>query len=456
MKSFYVVTLILSGALNFASAEQSPLCEDMVRYACAPGAHFDGTGYVRRGESESELNYKAYESIKPKIINQFAEVLARRGNEEFRTIAMNAFGMKDAPECASTDSQQLGNCHRAVAEGLTSIARDYITGIESRESYLGASAALEDRKLAERHPAFKETIALLKKTYAGMTIYGPTEKLVRETLFPRVQTLLLQKIKRLVTSEANKKILSDIVSTVGFSGADCLNQGSGLAGDLHDNAYYSRASNKFVMCGGQFIKDVSEFKLVRTIAHELSHSIDPYHVLPAGPDGFGPVFATAKELSAADRNYPVTGLVLCLRSEASVKAERAPSKKLTYRKNDQITEAVADWFGAEILADYMVQYHPELSEAQWQAGIGNSFRASCDAYEQHLKSSFFDEHPNLPRKLNALLLAQPKIRQKMGCLPQSQNFIYCDPENPQATAKRIPAAKEEPAKVTKKSKVKAK
>ncbi len=95
--------------------------------------------------------------------------------------------------------------------------------------------------------------------------------------------------------------------------------------------------------------------------------------------------------------------------------------------DDQIGESFADWVSAEILPEYMSQYHPELTAEKNELGYANVFRGHCDNLTPSVDLSLvkFDVHPPLKARVNKILLANPKVRKQMGCPVEMAGATYC-------------------------------
>jgi hypothetical protein len=207
------------------------------------------------------------------------------------------------------------------------------------------------------------------------------------------------------------------------------------------------------MCRGYFNNSTSEFSLAHTIAHELAHSIDPCSLSLGQQDSriHYPLQATQGEV---EKTYPLSGVLGCLRSGNSVRAQQKwanPGKHpetpfvtnvMSFpfcNRSDQVTESVADWFAAEVLPTYISRHFPKLTPTQLQDGYSNVWRDDCSipkgfpSYEYlnpPAPSSYSDideEHPPLAVRVNRILLVNPEIRKQLGCTrPHSKN-IYCSP-----------------------------
>lgn len=170
-----------------------------------------------------------------------------------------------------------------------------------------------------------------------------------------------------------------------------------------------------------------------------------------------------------DKEYPIQGLVLCLRSDKSIKAinfsnsypQPAPpnfnynggasstytsqQKPFNYcerqtdlqsgasKETDQIGESVSDWFAAEIIVDYIKQNHPNITQEQWQNGLTNVYKLLCKSGNHNYSEAHV--HPPTEKRINAIFLANPKVREKLGCSEVPSKYAYCDAQKPEELMK---------------------
>ena len=104
--------------------------------------------------------------------------------------------------------------------------------------------------------------------------------------------------------------------------------------------------------------------------------------------------------------------------------QRAPGRD-SYISGDQIGESFADWLAAEILPRYVEKHLPSMSESEKRIGYANTYKPLCHPSESSEEVGF-DPHPSTERRLNAIFLVNPKIRQQMGCKEPSREYTYCD------------------------------
>jgi hypothetical protein len=209
--------------------------------------------------------------------------------------------------------------------------------------------------------------------------------------------------------------------------------------------------------------------MVQTIAHEMSHSIDPCRIGQGLAAPFK--FKEGATQEEAEQSFPVGDVISCLRKPESIMALREPrqpvvsyvgpgyggigsprqdrkAKQVPYGaygygtysavppqpqaaggeppgfdgfcQRDQINEAFCDYMAAEVMPQYMSAHHPQLTRAQLRNGYGNAWRGVCAQDE-----SMMGTHPPIKRRNDFLLLMQPQIREQMGCGPNVANRVYC-------------------------------
>ncbi len=167
---------------------------------------------------------------------------------------------------------------------------------------------------------------------------------------------------------------------------------------LTSQATYERLENdpqspRRLRFGGAYVLGTSSrFNLVFTIAHELAHAIDPCELRSTGwaiPafDRLGACFITA-------------GLAA------------TPRSRVECRRNDQLSEAFADWVAVRISSRALQRWGGEYPEPQRWAAVGNSIRDLCE--EDHL-SDEAGTHPSPRVRIEKILGTDPEIRAYLGC-----------------------------------------
>lgn len=474
-------TIILVFMSLSAWAASDKVCEDLHRFSCAPGTYNDGTGLGGKEAVGREAGKKVKSELVDLAREQFKKKLKDKDAVQFRKMALSGTGLvlndqacKDAVENPSDE------CVDLMSDGLTDLAVKKLLPVPMQSGMYGGPSMRDEAFILES-AQFKEVVdAMLEKTKSSVKA-EETDKKIREKVFPKVQALLLKKIETMVDDEKTRKMLTDKVKAIRYTGSDCSEDGRAtIAGILVQNAMYNSVRNSFKYCAGSDLSNNSEFKMVFTIAHELSHGVDPCGV-GIGPTDFVFSYKGAKTRSDAENMFPFKGVAQCLRRPDSIGAissdelymgtpnpygmnmggmgypggypggqpmgppngvgqmpgsnpygQQKPSlpfKGFCNMVHDQITESFADWMAAEILPDYIAENYPNLSREQLRNGYSNVWRGECTTMLAQSADGkllqYFDVHPETEKRNNTILLVNPKIRQQMGCSATLEDKVYC-------------------------------
>lgn len=479
---------LLPIVLGTSPAFASPLCDDLARFACAPGTFEDGTGQIKSEEEVSAFMTGYAEKSRKNLNERFAKILDDPENEYFKDLAMAGLGLKNAPQCTSSDPADQKGCRQNLITGLTTIAQKQALGRLMPRTLMERTGNLEDMQYIINNNTYQKVIEDLNKQVSKDLATPELSQRIETNIFPKVKNLIIERLKKLDMPEDKRRLMINKVKSIGFEGTTCeeLASNRGMANNndlvsslLVPNAFYDRGRNIFKHCSGFTLQSTSEFQIVHTIAHELGHAIDPCGVA-TGPADMGFKYSKPGNLESMESEYPVKNIISCLRGDKSVGAKNfndprekpegaspmpdcaycgspTPSpypypypmpgagwfpntqyggygmpvantkREPDFCTQDQITEAVPDWLAAEVLPEYMAQNHPKLTQTQFQTGYANAFKLGCAI--TGVKSSG-GEHPLSDARINRMILTHPKIRQQMGCPPKHKEFLYCDPEKP--------------------------
>jgi hypothetical protein len=435
------------------AAEQSGLCENLSRFSCAPGTQNDGTGDSTTKDPLDTSATALLDSKKDVILSRFHDLLNDPDNAYIKKLSYSAAGLADAPQCNSTEPQQIRKCESDLDTALLSMTKRQLLGVNvaSAGHYQLPGAKISDKQLFFENAIIKKTFDDFEKDF-GITLERPkVEAKIRDKIFPEVKKLLAKKINSLSISEEQKKFMMEKVKSIYYAGTDCEEMAGGLAKSMLPNAFYDPLKNHFKVCKGLLNQSDSDFHLVGVIAHELAHSIDPCGIT-IGPEKDALVYKNDTELDKMDKEYPISGLIACLRSEKSIAAknfdasgmnsagnpatygiyqQNSSGKKVyTYCNNrDQVGEAVSDWFSAEVTVDYIEANHPNLTKEQWQIGFSNIYRPICFDTNT-IQMWMADVHADTPRRIDSVILTNKSVREKMGCTKPHSKYSYCDPHKP--------------------------
>lgn len=460
------IAILLSSLIfiSFTSyAGQSGLCEDLAKFTCSPGKQDDGTGLAQKNSQDGNAAAEEFNAKRAFVEKKIRTLLEDPDNAYLRKLGLGAAGLTDAPQCNSEDAAEIKKCKDDLTEGMVSLAKKKLTGQNIPSLYV-ATNYLEEKTLVLENDQFAKVLGEIEQQINGQFDYQEQEKLIKEELFPKVKKQIVSKISSLPIDEKKKQFMIDKIKGISYGGNSCDEMGAGLNKMFVANAFFVPTKQTFKVCKGLLSKNISEFHLIFVIAHELSHSIDPCSIA-IGPTADAVKYPNTSEMEKMDDEYPIQGLLGCLRTSTSVAARPATapnayysggavgapgtgggygaynvpsqagvsSQQYTYcNSGDQTGEAVSDWFGVEILTDLIEQKYPNLKKEQWQKGYSNVFRPLCSEEAENNPYAAYAQgaHPHTGDRVNSILLVNPKIRAKMGCEKPNSKKIYCDASNP--------------------------
>jgi hypothetical protein len=429
--------LVALAILIFANQSiAASICSDLAAQTCAQGEHNDGTGVSSLTAPFDFMNSEILR-INPKLKIEFSRILSGNAGADLRQLAITAYKFEQEPDCQNTGDNV--NCLDLISDQMfnTYIARQF-GGVSQTRVALSNSALAELHLVSDlRYLQIEKSIADEQKALVPKSII----KNIEQNVYPKVLALLKARIRSLPIAHKQKNSILNKIGSVKFAGADCTAVGaanSQLAQAFLPNAFYNPENNTFAFCLGYLRISTSEFNIVHTIAHELSHSIDPCSISSKTS-----VVPVSKKFSNTkiDDSYLRKNFISCLRSSRSAGAKHFqddaplatnPAEGSAYNDTarlcgkDQINETVADWFAAEIVSEYSENHLTNLSVAQKQAGFANIMRPTClEVLETE------DRHPSAVDRINGILLTQPKLRAQMGCDGDVPNKNYCSLDNPE-------------------------
>ena len=459
MSSHQIVFFVLILCSPMAAADVSPLCEDLARFACAPGTFKDGTGEIKSDAETAKFTAAYTEKIRARLREKFSQTLDNDDNPYFKDVASAALGLKDAPQCTSTAPEDAAACRENLVEGLTTIAQHLALGPLVAKTGLERPGNLKDLNYVVTNSTFKKIVnELNQRVRVDLGRPELTQK-IQDSIFPRVRDLLIARVQRMSIPEQTKTSMMRKIKSISFEGSSCeeLGRGSGtaVASLLVPNAFYEPGKEIFKFCSGFLLQADSEFTIAWIIGHELAHSIDPCNINRA-PANLGFSYSNEQDFKKMEREYPVPNVIDCLRGEDSVGARNSDvaarddehsassgplfrfraavvdnARNASFCHDDQIGESFSDWLGVEMLPKYMEQHH-KLTPDQFRTGYGNAMRLFCKIEGDAAAQSTFgmDVHPDPEKRINRILLTNPDVRRQMGCPPKHSKFKYCDTEAP--------------------------
>lgn len=470
-------TFVIAMVFPFSVLAADQVCEDLHRLTCAPGTYDDGTGSATNSTTNRSPGRTMMDRVPALAKEKFLETLKKPENAQFRRILRTASGLSMNPDCDTIDESPNGPCLDLLADTATDVMGRALFGTGSVSS---SSIPLDMLMYITDAPVYKEVLRDVVAAVRQDPAQQKTEAKLRDEVFPRVRELLIKKVSSLVQDEAVRKKMLDKIRDIRFNGSACV-QGANSQETISDllttNAFYTNNSNTFTYCSGSMLSNTSEFQMVHTIAHELSHSIDPCRISqgPAAPFAY----AKTETQETAESRFPIP-VLSCLRGTDSANAYRTPrggalpygniggigmpkpnsetaspngyfnygggTNYPTYGtaqtpgmgvgvaapaapfdgfcQSDQVNEAFCDWMAYEVLPEYMKHNHPKLTKQQLRNGYSNVWRGNCQQPEAGNNGG---THPTQARRVDYLLLMQPEVRNQLGCPPSVDGRVYCEP-----------------------------
>jgi len=154
--------------------------------------------------------------------------------------------------------------------------------------------------------------------------------------------------------------------------------------------------------GGYVLGTQSRYNLTFTIAHELAHSIDPCELR-----------ARRIAIPAYDRLsacFVQTGLVATRKT------------RLECGHDDQLAEAFADWFAAQVTTEALMQSSSGYSNDQLFHSVANSVRDLCEVSGAQLDDEF---HPAAKLRIERIFGDHPQMRKLLHCQEPPVAPRYC-------------------------------
>jgi hypothetical protein len=139
----------------------------------------------------------------------------------------------------------------------------------------------------------------------------------------------------------------------------------------------------------------SWFNIVFTFGHELGHSIDPC------------------EIRQARLSYPAYDrLTACFLRTGIVKTTNLRSE---CQENDQLSEAFADWVGAQVSSEALKNFSNEFHGTQLINATENGVRDLCEQEDETDDELDVDTHPSPRVRIGRIYGGNPGIRNILGC-----------------------------------------
>ncbi|RZA08290.1 MAG: hypothetical protein EOP11_05275 [Proteobacteria bacterium] len=317
-----------------AGREEGGLCADLYQFSCAPGEWNDGTGTAGSDELVNKKVAALKAEISKKATKDFLGALKTPKGAYLRKLALSAFGMSFAPGCEGPGKS--ANCDRILAEALgAQVTKNLLPrGRPGGAPGEPRPASLRGLDMLIQNAAYRRLEMQYSAEAKKALRDSSTEKKIETKIFPKVQKLLVDLIRRKVPDPKAREILATKVAGIEFGGADCAapvppdatgdSYDPALSAMLEPNAFYTPAKNSFRFCNGFLLRNKSEFQIASVVAHELAHAIDPC-LITHGPKDFRFSYADPLNRERSEAEYPFPNLLACLRGEGSMRAEFRPA-----------------------------------------------------------------------------------------------------------------------------------
>jgi hypothetical protein len=440
---------------------------------------------TKRGSVKSSSEIQRFmtsyaEKSRNYLHDKFQKILDNSDNSYFRDLALSGLGLKNSPQCTSQSREDEKSCRENLIDGLTTLAQKQTLSPLMPTASLSRMASLSDTAYIMQNETYQSVVKELTNQ-AQTDLSDPVaEKKIKEKIFPQIKSLMIERINELQVPDEQKKFMVGKIKSVQFAGSNCTelgqndggssvgNSGEVVSSLLVPNAFYDTARNTFKFCSGYLLQSTSEFQIAMTIGHELSHSIDPCQIA-SGPTDMGFKYKNSDDLEKMEQEFPLKNVITCLRDPSSVEAKNLtmekpvqggiggykkhpipdgssypvyPSpgvqfgmvgqpvrQKPTFCNGDQVTESFSDWMGAEVLPRY-IQKNYNLTPEQYREGYANVHRVICWSYPDTSDNFNYQVHPAIGKRINKIMLVNPKIRTQMGCPEKHSENVYCDSDNP--------------------------
>jgi hypothetical protein len=406
----------------------SSLCETLPEYTCSEGMHADGTGTVQKVPPENISNEAIVKKHRALIDAGIAKFMKAASTNELSSLchpSSDSCKVQIPQRLSAAVLQSLG-VDADDAGGASSVAK-----ADDSES----KRAIEASEGLRRSEKFTRLIQELRAQISQREVDPQKVKLLKSRVFPELKEGLLKKIATFpLVPSLRQKVLARVRRIRLDTSYQC---DAGIVPMLFvATSAYNANTNSIHVCEGLLGKNFSEFKLAQAIAHEMTHSFDPCNIADVLPAVIR--YSSTSDLAVRDSEYLWPEVLQCLRSQSSIGARAWPSDPVVsssdddsnhaksdeppyydYCDKDQVIEVFADWMSAELFTTYISRHYPHLTRQQWYEGYSNIFRFNC--YEKFEEQ---DRHPAIAQRISRILVANPEVRQKLGCAAPT-GLNYC-------------------------------
>lgn len=411
-----MVFFALAIALEPAHADR---CETLAANLCAappngPGGQFiDETGYTYQYNKTREI---------VRLLDSHANVIKEKAASYVDALEkQNAF-KKIFPYLPSsvraTCTKTPARCRETLESQVVELLRFDLSGGAVSKRFdineLGLLNAEDDDYGRTRSEAQD---AIVKDSDSNMT------KKLNDEVFPLLAEHIARVVASLIPDSPSRQMILAKLAGVHYGGDACLPLlfgSANLPSIAHIGAFYDPDNNSVRICRGFFGANTSLYPLYNTVAHEMTHSIDPCALMQANPDQ-----PKVKTLRSRDELSPWANVIACLRDTKSTGARNLASNlDADSCAADQVTEAFADFVATEVMGQLIEEGTlgpKERTPQAMEAGIANIWRYTCRAPTLGKD----DPHPSPQLRIDRLTAVHPVIRSALGCSPLPKNRVYC-------------------------------
>ena len=356
------------------------------------------------------------------------------------------------------------SCANLLAQVLTERAHRKLFYNQEYKDYNSGDLELEV-KLRE-NSLYKEVLKSQRNSIISENnkIYEKFDETIEATLVDVKKTMKDFIKPRIIQNEKVRKRMQDRIERIKFGGS-CLPKGSDTVKPLFiKSAFYNPRTETFTYCRGMVDgRRISEYQLVRTISHELAHSIEPCLIQFDFRSNSDDPIINYEGSDNPERIYPFS-IIECLRSEDSIQAFRPNYRPYPHyfysmyydtqntpynphphphppsrpsrppppfcHDKDQINESFCDWLASEILSRHM-NSNLKLSgndKNQHINGVASIFRPFCNPQDGLGTSRLGQDigpHSMSIDRLERIILAHPGIRRKLCGKNVKSEVKYC-------------------------------
>lgn len=412
----FIMPLVLALAVSPARADR---CDELFARTCqsAPtgpqGQFKDETGYALHFNQNREVArlIKTHKDLIKEKVKGYVDTLAREGTYKKILPFLSA---TTRTTCAKTPAR----CHGSVeAEVVELMQFDLSGGVIHAKQFDIANLGLLNSGDDDYGRARADVeSAILQDPDRVM------EKKLREEVFPLLADRIAKVVRRLVPASAERDAMLTKIAGVRYLDDQCrpIFGAPDVTSIAQITAHYVPDKNAVRICRGFFGTNPSLYPLYNTIAHEMTHSIDPCALMLAQTNP-----PQAASLRERDGHSPWATVISCLRNKKSTGARNLastldPSQCL----NDQIGEAIADFVATEVMAELLEDGTlgtKDRTPDQALAGIANIWRYTCRA--PYLGKD--DPHPSPQSRMERITAVHPTIRAILGCGALPKDRLYC-------------------------------